>query len=45
MLSADIESCNIEDLEELRVCQEWVLMLFEVEIDRVRSGFDCELRI
>ena len=23
-------------------CQEWDLMLFEVEIDRVRSGFECE---
>ena len=26
-------------------CQEWVLKLFEVKIDRVRSGFECGRRI
>ena len=26
-------------------CQEWILKLFEVEIDRVRSGFECGIRI
>ena len=27
------------------LCQECVLKLFEVEIDRVRCGFECEMRI
>ena len=26
-------------------CQEWVLKLFKVEINRVRCGFECEMRI
>ena len=26
-------------------CQEWILKLFEVKIGRVRSGFECGMRI
>ena len=28
-----------------RDCQEWILKLFEVEIDWVQSGFECGMRI
>ena len=27
------------------LCQEWILKLFEVKVNRVRSGFECEMRI